>query len=245
MKRSLLVILVVVLAVTFIAHRNGEPKIILASLLKKNARLSEGQLRYRIYLFSFFPVGDAFFVPEKMEEAKGKKFYHLQASAASLKIISGIFNASAMFDSYVSAADLTPFLFQEKITIGGKVTSGKEVTYDQKSGIMSIAGVKRQIPFGTQDPLSAILNIRRMDLDKVKDLEMNINTNHKNYLLTAKVEARGRLFFINAEIKRRDKNPYHKSSLKMVLLKDKANIPILIKVFSGGGAIAAKLVDIK
>lgn len=245
MKRTLLVVLVVVFAGMFFGHRNNDPRIVLGDLLKDSKRPWRGELTYKIYLFTVIPVAEAVFAREKTEELQGRKVYHLQASAATLKTFSWLFKGSATFDSYIDPADSAPLLFRQKINAGNKGVSEKEVAYDQKAGVMTIAGVKRQIPFGTQDPLSAIYNIRKMNLSRAKNLEMNLNTNQKNYLLAASLEENDRFVFVKAQISRRDKNPYHKSNLDMVLCKDAENLPLLIKVFASGCAITAKLVDIK
>jgi hypothetical protein len=133
------------------------------------------------------------------------------------------------------------------------ININKEVYYDQKNGIMTLNNIRHQIPPHTQDPLSLLFNTMRMDFDKVEEIEMNINTNQKNYILKGIATQEDiiinkktyRIVLAKAEIKRRDKNPYHKSNISMVLLNEKENIPILIKVFASGILINAKLIDIR
>jgi len=118
---------------------------------------------------------------------------------------------------------------------------------------MSIDDTKREIPPNTQDPLSAIFNLRRMNLDKPKEFQMNINTSQKNYLLRGKVSLRDlvinektyKTILVKSEISRRDNNPYHRSTVSMVLAGGKENIPIIIKVFASGILVNAKLIEIK
>jgi hypothetical protein len=118
---------------------------------------------------------------------------------------------------------------------------------------MTLYGVKRQILPATHDPLSAIHYLTQKDLSALKEIEMNINTNQKNYMLKGTVEQKELslreksyvLYVARAEIKRRDNNPYHKSSVSIVFLKDKENIPILIKIAASGIFINVKLVDIR
>jgi len=80
-----------------------------------------------------------------------------------------------------------------------------------------------------------------MDFQKIDSFEMNINTNQKNYLLTAKVKKEGDFIILKAEIKRRGSSPYHKTQLKMVLLKGRENIPLLMNVFASGVFINMRL----
>lgn len=252
MKKVLLVIFILILLSIFIVRRSNDPKIIISRLSDKSGILS-GELRYRIYLLGILPVGEAILKPAKIEDYKGQQVYHLTAVAESLRLFSRFFSGYAILDSYIDKQQLNPILFRQKLTVSGKKDIEKEVFYDQKNGVMSIAGVRRQILPNTQDPLSLILNIKRMDFDKARDFEMNINTNQKNYILEAKTEQRDlsinkkiyKIVLAGAEIRRRDKNPYHKSSIAMVLLRGKENIPVLIKVFASGVLINARLIEIR
>jgi hypothetical protein len=51
--------------------------------------------------------------------------------------------------------------------------------------------------------------------------------------------------YVNATISRKDKNPYHKSEISLVMLADKENLPVLIRIFASGLLVQAKLVDIQ
>lgn len=252
MKKIFIFLVLLILFSLFVLWNNNNPKTIISRLIKKS-NLQIGELNYRIYFLGLIPIGEAGFSIGKIEEYKGSNVYHLTAQAKSFKILSKICSVYAVIDSYVDIYSLNPILFKQKLSISGKDDAYKEVIYDQKEGVISIAGVRRQIFPNTQDPLSAILNIRKMDFDKIQEFEMNINTNQKNYILRGTARADNikisnkiyKTFILKANISRRDKNPYHKSSIKMVLLKDKENIPILIKVFASGILINAKLTDIK
>lgn len=234
-------------------HNNNNPKIIISSLVK-NGDIKQGDLIYKVNLFGVVPMANAILKSESIEEYSDQKVYHLSAVAQSLGIISKFFSGSAVIDSYVETQELNPALFKQTLIVRGKQDIKKEVFYDQKNNIMSIAGVKRQIFPNTQDPLSAIFNLRRIDFNTIKKFEMNINTNQKNYILEAKADLKDisvdkktyKIVYLTGEIRRRDKNPYHKSNVKMVLLKkEEENTPILIKVFASGIFINAKLIDIK
>jgi hypothetical protein len=118
---------------------------------------------------------------------------------------------------------------------------------------MSIAGLQRSILPKTQDPLSVMLNIKRLDFKQVRDFAFNLNTNQKDYLLKGKAQEnplliKGKLYktvMVVMNIARRDKNPYHKSSITVILLPDVQNIPLLIKVFASGILLNVKLIDVR
>jgi hypothetical protein len=252
MKKFLSILLILIFCLVFIAIRNSSPSVIISDLIKKG-QIQEGQLRYKIYLFGVLPVGEAILGTKKIEDYNGQKVYHLNARAESLRFFSKFFSGHAILDSFIDISELNPILFKQKLTVTGKPDINKEVFYDQKEAIMSISGVKRQILPNTQDPLSAIFNLRRLDFDRTKNFEMNINSNQKNYVLKGTTKKRDlsinkkryKIVLVKAEIRRRDKSPYHKSSVNMVLLKENANTPVLINIFASGVLINVKLVAIE
>lgn len=253
MKKILLIAIVIIILASIYSYHNNNNQASIISKLVKKAELKPGDLKYQVNLLGIIPMGDSVLALEELEEYNGKKVYHLTARAESAKILSKFFKANVILDSYVDTEKLNPLLFKQRIVIAGRQDIAKEAIYDQNASIMTIAGVKRQILPNTQDPLSAIFNLRRMDLDRVKEFELNINTNQKNYVLKGSVRPQQisinkkiyKTALLKATIKRRDKNPYHQSELTMVLLREKENIPILIRVFASGMLINAKLIDIE
>ena len=254
MKRVLLIFLVLIILASGISYyRNNDPKIILSELIKKGDFVP-GELRYQINLFGIIPVGEAVFEAEKIEEYNGQKYYHLNASAQSFKGLSRFFSAHAALESFVDMQQLSPVVFRQKVEISGKQPTLTEIAYDQKNNVMSIGGVKRQILPNTQEPLSVMLNFKRMNFDNIKIFEMNINCYKKNYLLKGAATQEDilinrklhKVILVEAKVRRSDKNnPYHQSQISMVLLKEKENIPIVIRVFASGFLINVKLIDIK
>ncbi|MDD5594665.1 MAG: DUF3108 domain-containing protein [Candidatus Omnitrophica bacterium] len=254
MKKLWLILAILAVFITIANYQNNNnPVLIISHLISDTGIKSNATLAYKINLFSVFPAGDAVF--DKMDEElfQNKKVYHLTARAETAKIISKFFSASALLDSYLDPQSNNPVFFKQKLQISGKKDIQKEINYDQKQKLMTISGVSRDILPDTQDPLSAMFNIRKMNFDQISSFEMNINTNQKNYLLSAKVspkeitldDKKYQLFILDGDIKRRNKNPYHRTIIRIVLLKDKENIPILVKIFSSGLLINAKLIDIK
>lgn len=251
MKRIFIVLLVLLLCLALLQLNNNRPKVIIARML--NSAAPEGRAGYLVNLLGVIPVGEAVFYKEILQDYNENKVYHLSAGAENLKFYSGLFRGRASIDSYIDKNSLDPLLFRQRLSLSGKQEAQKEVFYDQTNHIMSIAADRRQILPHTQDPLSAVFNIRRMDFTKVKEFEMNINTNQKNYLLTGRARPaalfirgqRVEIVMVEAHIARRGKNPYHKSSIYMALWKDKANLPVYIRVFSSGMLITARLISLQ
>jgi hypothetical protein len=249
MKKILIVLIVIVLFFVFSAQNNNNPKSAISAVYKNLDNINRGALVYKVYLFGCLPVGKAVFPPPKKVQLEGKEVYLLSAQAESFGIFSKLFRAEASIESYCDILNANPFLFKQRFSISGKKETEKEVSYDQKKGIMTISGTQRQILPDTKEPLSLIYALRKMDFDKVKVLEFNINTNQKNYLFKGIAEEKNlsfrgknlKMIFVKADIGRREKSPYHKSKISFVLLKERENLPVLIRVLASGMSITVKL----
>jgi hypothetical protein len=252
MKKVLLSLVIIAVVAGFFVHYNNNPEAIVSALVKKG-KIGSGDLVYRIYFLGLIPVGEAVIKKDIAQDYNGQGVYHLSAIARSAKYFSRIFSATAEVDSYIDRQTLNPVFFLQKTMMSGKGESKKGISYDQVNNIMTIANTRRQILPNTQDPLSAVYNLRRMDFGKAREFKININTNQKNYVMAgtaaireAKIKAETvRLTMLEAEIRRSDGNPHHKSRLSVVLLEGKENIPVLIRVFASGAIISAKLIDIE
>lgn len=254
MKKILLTIFVLIVILSIFAYyNNNNPELIIYRLFEKGD-IKPGEFIYRVNLFGIIPVARAIFKIEEIEKYEGQEVYHLNASASPLKLYANLFKGYTVLDSHIDKGTFNPILFKQKTVIPDRGVMDKEVFYDQQNGVMTLAGVKRSILPNTQDPLSLIFNLRHMNFDNTKELEMNINTNQKNYIFQGTVNQKDilinkkahKIVVIEAEIKRRDKNPYHRSTITIVLLKnEKDNIPVLIKAFASGFLINAKLIDIR
>ena len=255
MKRMLkfivLVVAVIMVTLFVIGIYKNNPRVIVSKVFKIGKVHGE-TFKYRIYAFGVLPIGDAVFNKIEPQEIKGQCVYHINAKARSLNGMSLFFKAKAILDSYVDCVTLNPIFFKQKLVISGKSEQEKEVTYDQKKGFMTLSGVKREILPNTQDPLSLVYNLKKMDFSKSKDIELGINTNQKNYVLKGIIEQKQinnadyKVYCGKADIRRRDKNnPYHRSQVTMWFVKEKENIPILINVFASGFYMTIRLVEIQ
>jgi len=250
-KLALFIVLALVIIGIAFSTQISNPKAIITNLLNQ-AYIEDGDLQYRVYLFGIFPIANAKIYKQKLETFEGKNAYYLSFAAENTKLTKLTFNASVFIESFIDAESLNPILFKQILAIKGQKEITKEARYDHKEGTMTINGVKRSISTNTLDPLSTILNIRRLNFDKTKNVELDINTNQKNYLIQGttrqeEISLRNQSFTLitlDAQIKRKDSNPYHKSKITAVFIKEKGNIPILINIFSGGILLKAKLVRI-
>lgn len=251
MKKILLAVcLAAVLAGVVRFHCTTSPQIVVSGIVK-GVKVEGGDLVYRVNLFGIFPVAQAILKKETRETYDGKEVFHLSAEATALPAFAAFFKGYVSLDSYLDVSSGNPLCFRQRTMAPGKEEVVKEILYDQKEGIMRVRGMKRQILPDTQDPLSVVYNLRRADFDSVKHLEMNLNTNKKNYILEARVmplevrvgKGTVRTVFLRSLIKRRDNNPYHRSDVDILLLRDTGNIPVLIKVFASGMFLSVNLIE--
>lgn len=254
MKKKIFIAgIVIFLLLWFVYRDNNDPKNAIADLAKTK-KIGTGRLKYAVNLFGVIPAGEAEFSDLGNIDYKGQEVRHLKAVAENLSIYHWIRKAGAVVDSYIDTKDYNPVFFSQRLILSGSADKYKEVFYDQKNGVIELDGVKRQIPYATQDPLSLTYNLRRMDWGNLKDFDLNLNTNQKNYAVKGTAQnfslaVKGKNYDIvelNAQIFRRDKNnPYHRSQVTMYLLKDNGQyVPVLIKVFAGGILINVKLTDV-
>ena len=253
MKKILLIAFVVVIILIAAAVQNNSNPRIIISKLSTAGQMRPGEYVYRIYLFGFLPIGKAVVGLESQETFQGESVYHMTANASSAELFSSWFKTTASIESYIGKMKLNPLLFRQKITQTGKPDTVKEAVYNQKEGVMTTAKGSRSIPADTQDPLSLVLRLKKMDFNKVQGFEFNLNNNQKNYTVKGNIQRSNifvdkktyDLFSVKADISRRDKNPYHKSQLTILFLPAQENIPLLIKVFASGVFVNARLVEIR
>jgi hypothetical protein len=254
MKKLFFIILAVVLLLWFVSSRNLDYKSAISNLIEKDQLQQSGELKFRAYLLSLVPMAEATIGVPKEEDFKGKQVYHLTATVKNLDYLSKLFSAYAIFDSYMDRGNFNVLEYKQKIVVTGKQDLYREAVYDQEKGTITVAGISRQIFPNTQDHLTLIANIRRMDLDKAKNIEFSVNTNQKNYIFEGTVEPKDilikgkayRIYIVKSTIRRKDKNPYHKSKVDIVLLKNGSdNTPVLIKILAGGFLNSVKLTEIK
>lgn len=254
MKKAIFIFIGLVVILLLIASFNSSISRIISASAKYGG-IRDGDLIYKINFFGVLPIGKATFDAVSTKVLNAKDVYYLKAGTKNLDFYSFMFTGSARLESYIDKEKLNPISFKTNLILRGKEAVNKEVFYDQDNKTMTIGNEKREILSNTVDPLSAIFKMRNINFDKKGTFEMNLNTNQKNYILegTAKVKElkiKGKnykLIFTKSQIRRRDKNPYHKSNIDIVFLNlgESKNIPILIKVFASGLYITVDLIDIK
>ncbi len=250
--------IILLLAVGSVAFReissNNPLSIIKHNNLQNKLSAKSDNFTFMVDFQGLIPAGSARFENKGEELYHGIRVCHLSAIAYPLDFYARFFNARVQVDSYVDADKLHTLKFKQTSILPNKARQEKEVLYDQGNNFMELKGIKRQILPDTQDPLSAIFYIQHQDFKLGKVMDININTNQKNYQFYAKVIGREEytleakkigVWVLTGIIRRRDKNPYHKTTMKLWLLDNPSKSPLLIKTMSSIGQVTARLIDIK
>lgn len=248
MKKVIIAILVILAAGLSISAYQNNPKTILNKIDIVQLESQSKQLMFKVYFLGIFPLGKAVIEDNGLVRFEGKDLYLLSARSDSDGFVSKLYPFSARIDSYLELKTFLPVIFTQKLKTKDKVIV-KEARYDQADNIMEIAGQRRNILPETREPLSALYKLRRMNLDKTANFDLNINTNQKNYCFTGDIIREGiqtkggalNMYRLKGKIFRRDKNPYHQSKVEFVLLGNGQKTPIFIKVFASGVLITARL----
>lgn len=251
LRRILTVILIIAGISGILSIYQNRPQFILSKIDLGHFPDSPTQFNYKIYLFGMLPVGKAMLEDKGVKLIENVYLRHLSAAAESAGMVSKVYPFKIAVDSYLEPNSLLPVLWKKKIKTKEKEKI-KDIYYNQKNNTMRINKEDRNIFPQTYDPLSAVLKLRSVDLDKISNFDLNINTNQKNYSFAGTVnkayirtKSGDRLIFmLNAKIFRKDKNPYHQSKINLILL-DGRKIPLFIKVFASGVLITARLVSVK
>jgi hypothetical protein len=250
MKKVIIAILVILAAALSISAYQNNPKTIVRKLDIARLGNQSKQLVYKVYFLGIFPLGEAVLEDNGLVRFEGKDLYLLSAQANAGGFISRLHPFSASLESYLETRTFLPVIFRQELRTKDKEIV-KEARYDQANNIMEIAGQRRSILLETYEPLSALYRLRSLDLEKVSNFDLNVNTNQKNYCLTGDItkedirlkDSTVKVYRLKGKIFRRDKNPYHQSQVEFVLLGNEQRTPVFIKVFASGALITARLIE--
>ncbi|MDD4938547.1 MAG: DUF3108 domain-containing protein [Candidatus Omnitrophica bacterium] len=235
------------------ASKNNPASIIKDNNLHDKLSQDPRKIVLLVNLFGLIPAAEATFEDRGIELYEGREVIHLSGYARPLNFIRKFFNARAEADSYMDKDKLHALRFRQKIIRPNKADE-REIFYNQKDNFMEAEGVKRQILPDTHDPFSAIFYLRKQPLRVGSALDLNINTNQKNYQFLVKVTKREEysigskkigVWVLEAVVRRRDNNPYHKTTIKFWLLDNPSKTPILFKAMTNVGQVTARLTAIE
>ena len=252
MKKVFLMILIVLVCVGSFQVFNNRPQSILMELQKKDllgAKRGIG-LQYTVYFMGVVPMANILISQEDAGVYEGKDAIKMTMIAKPL---------SPLFDFYKGRVELVSLIdkkkehalkFSETIYEPSSINETREIFYDQEKHIIKANNEERMMLPDTQDPLSMLHFLRSQDFKKGEVLDLNVNTNQKNYRFLTKVDKK-QSFSVNGtkvsavsleiDIKRRNKTRRNSTQMTVWLTNDDKNTPFLIKVFTSGLFLVLRL----
>ena len=252
--KIIIISLVVLIVLGFLkSFYDNNPKTILKNISFEDKEPSK--FKFKIYYLGFIPLGEVTFENKGLEQISGESVYHLEALAKPNSILNFFYKVNASAISYAKKDKFLPLKFLHRLEVRDELKEEKVVKYDHKNKIMVFEGEKRKILDNTYDPLSLLFFlIKKADLGIGKRIDLNINTNQKNYQFIADVIEKKEyvigidtfsLWRLDGETKRRGKNIRNSASFSIYLLNSSQKIPLAIRVSTGIGPANIRLIDLE
>jgi len=232
---------------------DNNPKTILRKISFESKEPSK--FKFKIYYLGFIPFGEVTFENKGLEQISGKVVYHLEALGQPNDILNFFYKVNASAISYAEKDRFLPLKFLHRLEVRDELKEEKIVEYDHKNKIMEFEGEKRRILDNTYDPLSLLFFlVKKADLAIGKKIDLNINTNQKNYQFVADVVSEKEYVFdknsfnlwkLNGETRRRGKSVRNSASFSIYLLSFPQRIPLAIRVLTGIGPVNIRLVGLE
>ncbi|MDP8265643.1 MAG: DUF3108 domain-containing protein [Candidatus Aceula meridiana] len=252
MKKVLLAVLAILMCLVGYEIFHNRPQPVLNNMYSKGLLSSEEgtTLKYTGYFMGVIPMVDVAIIQEDGVFYDNKPAIKMDFIVTPLSPIFDFFKGRVTMTSMIDAKEKHALKFTEHVYVPGSIDEKKEVFYDQVRHTMKIAdGEERETLPHTQDSLSMMYFLRHKDFEEGQELDLNVNTNQKNYRFLTKVnkkeiysigDTKISVLSTTTEIRRRDKS--RRNVTKMSLWLTEGNkVPFLIKVFTSGLLIVFRL----
>ncbi|MBP7087904.1 MAG: DUF3108 domain-containing protein [Candidatus Omnitrophica bacterium] len=235
------------LAGLYISH----PKTILKNLIIGK---TADKIIFKVSYAGFMPLGAGVVENNGIEDFGKEEAYHVKAIAWSNSLINFLGNKiEAEVHSFIDTDKFYTLKFMEKVSVGGETKEEKSIIYDQIKHIMKKDGEEREILAETHDPLSLLFYLMRQDLTLGKTIDLNINTNQKNYRFYGKIVEEKTItvgnnifkaYILKGKVQRRNNSLRHSSEFTVWFIDKPQKVPFLIKIFTNIGPITVRLAEI-
>lgn len=250
--KFILVSLLLIIGVLFLAGLYlNRPEAVLKNIVIGD---NSDNFLFELSYAGFIPLGEGMFENKGLERLKGKSVYHLKAIAKPTNFLNSLYKTiEAESQSFVDKNRLCTLKYIEKIYIAGEPKEEKTILYNQEKNIMEKDGEKRVILPNTHDPLSLLFYLIHQDLKVGEAIDLNINTNQKNYRffgeITEKniVKIKDKTFDVYAfkgKVQRRSETLRNSSEFSIWFIDSPCKAPFLIKVFTNTGPIVIRLTKV-
>ena len=163
----------------------NHPKTILKNVIINN---TPNEFTFKVSYAGFIPLGKGVVENKGIEDFGKEEAYHLKATAWPNSLINFLGNKiEAEAHSFIDADKFYTLRFIAKVRISGETKEEKTIVYDQRKHTMEKDGEEREILPSTHDPLSLLFYLMQQGLSLGKTIDLNINTNQKNYRFYGKI----------------------------------------------------------
>ncbi len=205
------------------------------------------------------PVGTGILWVRNVAEYQGCPIYHLSIEGTSNSFLSVFFKVEDVVHSFWDAEKFHTLAFQ-KIQNEGKHHNNEIYLFDHSDQKVSWFNTKRRvrefaIPYGVQDAISCLYNLRRIGLERQEELSMDVHQDEKNYLLkvgsikkeSVRVNALGRVKTFKVVPEATHQGMFLREGTMWVwFTRDAKRIPVMVKVKAPiFGRLTAELVQIE
>ena len=187
-----------------------------------------------------------------IEDYDGKKVYHIKSSAKSSAWISVLYKVDDKVDSYIDVAGF----FSRKLVKSireGRFSQDITIYFDQENKKVRDGDKTCDIPYGTQDILSAFFYFKVQKLEAGKDWFIDVYADGKVHKLQVQTLGRERIKTPAGEFKTLKVKPIMKfetifkqdGDVAIWLTDDDRHIPVLMKSKVVIGSVSAVLVKVR
>lgn len=227
------------------------PKTILKNFIVNS---TSNKFTFKVSYAGFIPLGEGVIENKGREDFGKEEAYHLQAIAWPNSLINFLGNKiEAEAHSFIDVDKFYTLKFIEKVRISGKTKEEKSIVYNQTKHIMEKDGEEREILPDTHDPLSLLFYLMQQDLALGKTIDLNTNTNQKNYRFYGKIVKEKAVnignevfmtYLLKGKVQRRNNSLRHSSEFMVWFIDKPLKVPFLIRVFTNIGPVTVRLAKI-
>lgn len=216
------------------------------------------KLTYHIR-WGMLPIGTGVLWVRHQADLNGRPVYHISVEGYSNSFLSVFFKVEDVVQSFWDAEKFHTLAFQ-KIQNEGKYHINEIYLFDQQNQKVKWFNTRRrirefEIPYGVQDAISCLYNLRRFDIAEQKELTMDVHQDEKNYRLSVdsikeesvRVKALGRVNCFKVVPHATHQGMFLREGTMWVwFTQDAKHIPVMVKVKAPlFGKLTAELVQIE
>jgi len=212
------------------------------------------KLRYRV-TYGFMDAGEAIMeLKATNKKGKGRELIHAIGTGKTLGAFNAIYRVYDTYESYLDKESHYPWYFKRRVDEGGYKISQDYIFNQNSKKVKNEKGKLFNIPFATQDMISAFYHARALDMrnmSKGKTFEMNVFMDDElfklkiRYLGDEEITVRKGTFTCHKFGPVMQKGRYfeNEEDVNFWITADRNKIPVLVKAKIPVGWVMLQLVE--